>query len=58
MPITKQEASIIKGIVNKYISDEDAGSLFSELVSDVASVTDNDSVKQSIVMLNQLYSNE
>ena len=58
MPITKQEASVIKGIVNKYISEKDAGSLFSELVRDVASETDNDSVKQSILMLNQLYDNE
>ena len=58
MPITKQEASVIKGIVNKYISEKDCGSLFSELVRDVASETDNDSVKQSILMLNQLYDNE
>lgn len=55
MPITREEASVIKGIVNKYISEEDAGNLFNDLVDNVASTTDNDSVKQSIVMLNQLY---
>ena len=55
MPITNREARIIKDIVNSYISPEDAKQMFSELVEEVANVTDNDSVKQSILMLNTLY---
>ena len=55
MPITNREARIIKDIVNSYISPEDARQMFSELVEEVADITDNDSVKQSILMLNTLY---
>ena len=55
MPITNKEARTIKDIVNSYISEEDAREMFSELVEEVADITDNDSVKQSIVMLNSLY---
>jgi uncharacterized ferredoxin-like protein len=56
MPITNKEARDIKDIVNSYISEEDAREMFSELVEEVADITDNDSVKQSILMLNALYS--
>ncbi len=56
MPITNKEARTIKDIVNSYISEEDAREMFSELVEEVADITDNDSVKQSILMLNALYS--
>ena len=55
MQITQQEAKTIKGIVNSYLSEEDAKSLFKELVDSVAHQTDNDSVKQSIHMLCRLY---
>tara|TARA_Y100000296_G_C5135230_1_gene237827 strand:- start:558 stop:737 length:180 start_codon:yes stop_codon:yes gene_type:complete len=55
MPITQQEATTIKEIVNSYLSTEDATSLFKELVDSVAHHTDNDSVKQSILMLCELY---
>lgn len=55
MPITNKEARTIKDIVNSYISEEDAREMFSELVEEVADITDNDSVKQSILMLNSLY---
>ena len=58
MPITNGEARTIKDIVNSYIDEKDAGEMFSELVEEVAAVTDNDSVKQSILMLDSLYSNE
>tara|TARA_R100001244_G_scaffold72220_1_gene58385 strand:+ start:675 stop:854 length:180 start_codon:yes stop_codon:yes gene_type:complete len=57
MPITNGEARTIKDIVNSYIEVQDARAMFSELVEEVASITDNDSVKQSILMLNSLYSN-
>ena len=56
MPITNKEARTIKDIVNSYISEEDAREMFTELVEEVADITDNDSVKQSILMLNALYS--
>ena len=58
MPITQQEAKTIKEIVNSYLSAEDATSLFKELVDSVAHQTDNDSVKQSIQMLCELYQQE
>jgi len=56
MPITNKEARTIKDIVNSYIGEEDAREMFSELVEEVADITDNDSVKQSILMLSSLYS--
>tara|TARA_R110002051_G_scaffold257279_1_gene316263 strand:+ start:60 stop:257 length:198 start_codon:yes stop_codon:yes gene_type:complete len=55
MPITNSEARIIKDIVNSYLTERDAKEMFSELVEEVADITDNDSVKQSILMLNTLY---
>ena len=58
MPITNSEARTIKEIVNSYIEVKDAKEMFGELVEEVASLTDNDSVKQSILMLDSLYSNE
>ena len=58
MPITNGEARTIKDIVNSYIAPRDAKEMFGELVEEVASTTDNDSVKQSILMLDSLYSNE
>ena len=55
MPITNREARNIKDIVNSYITEYNARQMFTELVSEVADTTDNDSVKQSILMLNSLY---
>jgi len=55
MPITNLEARTIKDIVNSYITEDDAKEMFAELIEEVADVTDNDSVKQSILMLGQLY---
>ena len=55
MPITNLEARTIKDIVNSYIPEDDAKEMFTELIEDVADITDNDSVKQSILMLGQLY---
>jgi hypothetical protein len=55
MPITNLEARTIKDIVNSYITEDDAKEMFTELIEDVADITDNDSVKQSILMLGQLY---
>ena len=55
MPITNLEAWTIKDIVNSYITEDDAKEMFTELIEDVADITDNDSVKQSILMLGQLY---
>ena len=55
MPITNLEARTIKDIVNSYITEEDAKEMFAELIEEVADITDNDSVKQSILMLGQLY---
>ena len=55
MPITNLEARTIKDIVNYYITEEDAKEMFAELIEEVADITDNDSVKQSILMLGQLY---
>ena len=57
MPITESEAQAIKNIVNSYMEEKDAKEMFRELVSNIALVTDNDSVKQSILMLDKLYSN-
>jgi len=58
MPITNKEARDIKDIVNYYLSEDEAKEMFGELVEEVADVTENDSVKQSILMLNKLYSND
>lgn len=55
MPITNLEARTIKDIVNSYLTEPDAKEMFTELIEDVADVTDNDSVKQSLLMLGQLY---
>jgi len=55
MPITNLEARTIKDIVNSYITEEDAKEMFTELIEDVADITDNDSVKQSLLMLGRLY---
>jgi len=55
MPITNREARNIKDIVNSYITEYNARQMFTELVLEVADTTDNDSVKQSILMLNSLY---
>ena len=56
MPITNKEARNIKDIVNSYLSEDEAKCMFEELVEEIADTTDNDSVKQSILMLNSLYS--
>ena len=56
MPITNKEARNIKDIVNSYIGEEQAREMFKELVEEIADTTDNDSVKQSILMLHSLYS--
>ena len=58
MPITNREARIIKDIVNSYIEENDAREMFNELVEEVADTTENDSVKQSILMLHTLYPNK
>ena len=58
MPITNKEARDIKDIVNYYLSEDQAKEMFGELVEEVADVTENDSVKQSILMLNKLYAND
>ena len=55
MPITNKEARTIKDIVNSYIEENDAREMFNELVEEVADITENDSVKQSILMLHTLY---
>lgn len=55
MPITNVEAKNIKNIVNSYITEDNAREMFTKLVLEVADTTDNDSVKQSILMLNLLY---
>lgn len=55
MPITNLEARTIKDIVNSYITEDEAKEMFAELIEEVADITDNDSVKQSILMLGQLY---
>jgi hypothetical protein len=55
MPITNLEARTIKDIVNSYLTEEDAKEMFDELIEDVADITDNDSVKQSLLMLGELY---
>ena len=56
MPITNKEARNIKDIVNSYIDEQSAKEMFKELVEEIADTTDNDSVKQSILMLHWLYS--
>tara|TARA_R110002051_G_scaffold315624_1_gene394155 strand:- start:274 stop:498 length:225 start_codon:yes stop_codon:yes gene_type:complete len=56
MPITNKEARNIKDIVNSYIDEEQAREMFKELVEEIAETTDNDSVKQSMLMLHSLYS--
>jgi len=58
MPITNKEARDIKDIVNYYLSEDEAKEMFGELVEEVADITENDSVKQSILMLNKLYAND
>ena len=58
MPITDKEARDIKDIVNYYLSEDEAKEMFGELVEEVADITENDSVKQSILMLNKLYAND
>jgi len=58
MPITNKEAREIKDIVSYYLNPEEAKEMFAELVEEVADVTENDSVKQSILMLNKLYAND
>ena len=58
MPITNKEARTIKDIVNSYIEENDAREMFNELVEEVADTTENDSVKQSILMLHTLYPNK
>jgi uncharacterized ferredoxin-like protein len=55
MPITNLEARTIKDIVNSYITEDEAKEMFAELIEEVADVTDNDSVKQSLLMLGKLY---
>lgn len=55
MPITNLEARTIKDIVNSYITEDEAKEMFAELIEEVADVTDNDSVKQSLFMLGMLY---
>jgi len=58
MPITNKEARTIKDIVNSYLTENEAREMFGELVEEVADITENDSVKQSILMLNMLYAND
>lgn len=58
MPITNKEASTIRKIVDSYINKNEAKQMFDELVEEVADTTDNDSVKQSILMLSSLYERE
>ena len=55
MPITTKEARVIREIVDSYLNEDDAKQMFQELVEEVAEITDSDSVKQSILMLNSLY---
>lgn len=55
MPITTKEARLIREIVDSYLNEDDAKQMFQELVEEVAEITDSDSVKQSILMLNSLY---
>lgn len=54
MPTTMNEATEILGIVTKYLPPQDIKELFSELNEKVGKKTDNDSLKQSLVMLDQL----
>lgn len=56
MPITNGEARTIRDIVDSYIDETPAREMFQELVEEIADTTDNDSVKQSILMLHSLYS--
>ena len=58
MPITNKEARTIKDIVNSYLTENQAKEMFGELVEEVADITESDSVKQSILMLDSLYSND
>lgn len=58
MPITNKEARTIKDIVNSYLTENEAKEMFGELVEEVADITESDSVKQSILMLDSLYSND
>ena len=55
MPITNLEARTIKDIVNSYLTEDEAREMFTELIEEVADITDNDSVKQSLLMLGRLY---
>jgi len=58
MPITNKEARTIKDIVNSYLTENEAREMFRELVEEVADITENDSVKQSILMLSSLYASK
>lgn len=55
MPTTQQEAANIVGILNEYLSTEEAHELASRLDEKVGQETDNDSLKVTLKMLKSLY---
>lgn len=54
MPTTKDEASKILEISGKYLTPSDARELFTRLEEEVGKHTDNESLKQSLIMMRQL----
>ncbi len=55
MPTSTDEAATIQGIINEFLSPEQAKEITLRLDSEVGSITDNDSLKVSLQMLRELY---
>ena len=55
MPTSQGEAEKIYGIINDFLTPEEALELTRRLDEEVGSHTDNDSVKVSLQMLRSLY---
>ena len=55
MPTSQGEAENIYGIINDFLTPEEALELTRRLDEEVGSHTDNDSVKVSLQMLRSLY---
>ena len=56
MPTSNDEARRIQGIINDYLTKEQAREITKRLDEEVGQQTDNDSLKVSLQMLRALYS--
>ena len=58
MPTSKEEATKIYEIINDFLTLQEAKAVTARLDEEVGRNTDNDSLKESLTMLRQLYEGE